>query len=410
MNKLWQVATFEYKRNVFKKSFIFTLLSVPLLIGLIIGIGLFVESSNVDTNMVGYVDDAGVINETGLSPELSAIWVSSYSDPVEFVAYATEDQAQDALKSKKIQAYYLLPEDYFASRRVFQRYIERPGENAERQFFDYLQLNLVNNQPQEIAVRVALGTKAVVRSLDGSRFIPESGPTFGLLMPLFINLAFLGLMLLSSGYTMTAVAEEKENRTMEILITTISPSELVGGKILGIVAISLTMLITWTGVVLTGVFIASRMGISWFGDLSMDWRIILATLAIAIPAYVLVTALMVAIGSVVSSEKEGQSISSIFIILHLVPLYISLLFLKQPHSILAIILSLMPFTGLMTIGMRNLFSIVPTWQVLVSMIVQILSAFGAISFAIWAFRYGMLQYGQRLKFGKLVRMKRRGSS
>lgn len=142
----------------------------------------------------------------------------------------------------------------------------------------------------------------------------------------------------------------------------------------------------------------------------MDWRIILATLAIAIPAYVLVTALMVAIGSVVSSEKEGQSISSIFIILHLVPLYISLLFLKQPHSILAIILSLMPFTGLMTIGMRNLFSIVPTWQVLVSMIVQILSAFGAISFAIWAFRYGMLQYGQRLKFGKLVRMKRRGSS
>jgi len=245
------------------------------------------------------------------------------------------------------------------------------------------------------------GTDVTVRSLDGRRTIPAGGPTFGLLMPLFITMAFLFMILMSSGYTMSAVADEKENRTMEVLVTSISSTRLIAGKILGIVAIGLTLLFTWTLVIITGILVARQLGVGWFTDLSMDWRAILAILVIAIPAYALAIALMTAIGAMVTTTQEGQSVSSIFFILHLAPLYISWAFLKDPHGPLAVALSLSPFTALMTIGMRNLFTIVPTWQILVSMAVQIVCALGAFWLAGRSFRLGMLRYGQRLRWRSL---------
>ena len=98
----------------------------------------------------------------------------------------------------------------------------------------FLRLNLLSGQSPETAYRAASGVDFIVRSIDGKREVPAaSGPTFGLLMPLFIAMAFLFMLLMSSGYTMSAMADEKENRTMEVLVTSISPMQLIGGKILG---------------------------------------------------------------------------------------------------------------------------------------------------------------------------------
>jgi ABC-2 type transport system permease protein len=405
MNNFWRVAVYEYKRNVFKKSFLFTLLSVPFFIALSIGLGLVIESSRKETRPVGYVDHAGVFTEAALTPEIRALRAAEYDDPIEFVAYPTEAEALAALEAGDIQAYYLLQADYLDTRRVEQKYIELPRENAEYQFFDFLQLNLAAGQTPEIAARLAAGTEVIVRSLDGSRFLPNSGPTFSLMMPLFIALAFLAMLLMSSNYALAALVDEKENRTLEILVTAISPFQLIGGKILSVVAISLTLLATWALVVLIGIFVAARMGVAWFSNLEMDWRSVLATLAVALPAYVLAIALMTAIGSVVSTEQESQPVGVVFFLLHLLPFYVIVAFMNQPHSPLAVILSLLPFTALTTIGARNLFTIIPTWQVAVSVAVQGLCALGALWLASRAFRLGMLRYGQRLVWGKLFKAK-----
>jgi len=210
------------------------------------------------------------------------------------------------------------------------------------------------------------------------------------------------MFLMSSGYTLSAVADEKETRTMEVLITTISPLQLIGGKIMGIVAISLTLLFSWTMVVVCGALIGRQAGVAWFSDLSLDWRTIIAVVTIAIPAYVLAAALMTTIGVMVTTTQEGQSVSTIFFILHLLPFYVSWSFLSNPHNPLAILLSVLPFTALMTVGMRNLFTIVPAWQVAVSVVVQVTCAVGAIWLASRAFRLGMLRYGQRLDFRRLL--------
>ena len=403
MVHLWQIVVFEYRRNVFKKSFVFMLLSVPFFIALMIGMGLTIESSRKDSRPVGYVDLAGVITNSALTPEIHQIWFAEDNLPLEFIAYATEEDALVALETRDIQSYFLLPTDYAITRRVEQKYIEQPGENALSQFFDFLQVSLVSRQPPQIATRVAAGTRIVVRSLDGSRINPEGGPTFGLMMPLFITLAFFVLLLMSSNYALAALVDEKENRTMEILVTSTSPFQLVGGKILSIVAISSTLMVVWTVVVLVGILAARRMGMDWFSDLYMDWRVILATLAIALPAYVLAIALMTALGSVVEAERESQPVGFIFMFLHLAPFYVSAALLNQPHSTLMVVLSLLPFTALMTIGARNLFTIVPAWQVWGSVVVQVLCALGAIWLAGKAFRWGMQRYGQRLEWRKLFK-------
>jgi ABC-2 type transport system permease protein len=243
--------------------------------------------------------------------------------------------------------------------------------------------------------------------VDGKRLTSPDAPTFGLMMPLFITLAFLFMILTSSGYMMGALIEEKENRTMEVLITSISPTQLMAGKIIGIVAISLTLLLVWSIVITGGVLIAAQAGIEWFSDLSMDWRGVLETFAIGIPAYVLAASLMIAIGALAGTNQESQAVSTIIFTLHALPLYVSVTFINSPHGPLQTALTLLPFSALMTIGMRNVFTIVPLWQVFASFAVQCLCAVGAAWLAGRALRFGMEHYGLRFKWRALVGLIRR---
>lgn len=395
MNKLWQVAVCEYGRNVFKRSFAAVLLGVPLLLAMSIGTGFVIESLRDNPLPVGYVDHAGVLAGRIPAPPRPSAWVAGRDESIAFVAYSSEDAARAALESNAIQAYYVLPADYAVTRRVGLVYVREPGVNALQQFFDFLQINLLPAQPDVIARRVAAGPEVIVRSLDGRRETPTGAPTFGLLMPLFITLAFFFMLLLSAGYMLGAVADEKENRTIEVLLTSVSPAQLMTGKVLGIAAIGLTLAAAWTALVALGIAAAAQAGVTWFGDLAMDWRIVLATAAIAVPAYVLAAALMVAIGALIPTTREAQSISALFLAVHAIPLYVAWTFFGDPQGTLPVVLSLLPCTALMTVGMRSLFTVVPAWQVAAGAAVQVVCALGALWLAGRALKVGLLNYQHR---------------
>jgi ABC-2 type transport system permease protein len=400
MNKLWHVAMYEYQRNTFKKSFLMTLLSVPLMMGLIIGSGFVIENVQDRDQPVGYVDQSRVLARAIPAPVRSDI-----DQPIELIEFQSESKAKASLLTGEIQAFYLLPIDYLENHRVKLVYLKKPGDNATRQFYDFLQINLMPSLSPEYASRAAAGTEITVRSIDGRREVPDSGPTFVLLMPLITTGAFLALLFMSSGYLMSALSEEKENRTIEILASSISERQIIGGKVLGILFISVTLLAAWILVATLGIFVAKQAGVSWFQNPDMDWGTILASTAIAIPAYVLASALMAALGASVTTTQEGQSLSVLFVILHIIPMYISWAFLNNPNSFFAIALSILPFTSLMTVGMRNLFGTVPAWQVAASVGVQVLCALAAIWLAGRAFHLGMLHYGQRLGWHNLFSSK-----
>jgi ABC-2 type transport system permease protein len=243
----------------------------------------------------------------------------------------------------------------------------------------------------------------IIRSQDGRREAPSSAPTFELVLPLLVTIALLALLVMSSGYMLGAVTDEKENRTMEVLTTSVSTFQLIGGKIAGIVAISLTMLVSWILEILLGIWIAMQMDVAWFASPSIDWYGILSILAIAIPGYVLAAALMVALGAVMPSTQDAGSVSGIFFILHFAPMYVSWVLIQDPYGPAAVALSLLPFTALVSIGLRNLAASIPLWQIVVSAAVQIVCAAGAIWLASRIFRAGMLRYGQRLSLRGALR-------
>lgn len=394
--KIWRVALHEYKRNVFKKSFIFVLLSVPLMIGFTVALGIFMESQGINTEPVGYVDLAGLFDNPMPLEDVSP------SRAVEFVPFESEDDALRELEAGELQAYYVVPTDYFETTRVELKYLEEPGKNATRQFYDFIQLNLLSDHPPEIAHLATGGTSVSVRSADGSRFLPGGEMSLATALPLLVGVAFAVLLVMSSGFIMQAVADEKENRTMEVLVTSLSPAKLIGGKILGVIAISLTQLIVWVAFAVLGVFIATYAGVEGLDDLDIDWGSVLATVGVGLPAYAVAAGLMAAIGATVTNVQEGQSVGAVFFTLHMIPIYLAMVVLETPNAPLPIALTFAPFTGLLTISMRQIFTTIPLRQVAAVIAVNAVYAAGALWLAGRALRLGMLRYGQRLRWRELL--------
>ena len=396
MRKLWSVARHEYARNVFKRSFLLTILSVPLLIGANIGLIAFMVSRENNFAPVGYVDHAGLLTDPVPAP------VGPSEEAITFLPFQTEEEARQALESQTIQAYYVVAQDYFESSRIELFYLKGPGENAMGQFHNFIRANLLADQTPEIAHRAAVGNDVMVRTPDGRREF-HGGPTLGAVAPVMLSIAFIVLLLMSSGYLMQAVVEERENRTMEVLATSLSPAKLIGGKVLGIVAIGLTQLAAWALVAILAVLLGgSFLDIGWLANLSLDWAPIFAVVAIAIPSYVIASALMLAVGSTVAQSQEGQQIGMLFFMLFLIPLYALMVIGETPNAAPSVLLTLLPFTSLLTLGFRSLFSVVPLWQVVASVFIQMTCALGALSLAGRAFRLGMLRYGQRLRLGEIL--------
>jgi len=375
---------------------------VPAMVAGVVGVGIFMESRGVNQAPVGYVDQSGLFAQPVAAP------VAGFGKPVQFVPFKSEQDARAAVDAGKLQAYYVVAADYFKTRDVDLVYVHPPGSNATRQFYDFVRINLLVGHPQDYARRALLvGDNVITTSLDGRRHIPSGGPTFAILAPLVIGLSFLLLLLMGSGYLLQAVVEEKETRTIEVLVTSVSPLQLVAGKVVGIVGVSLTQLVAWTLFSFLALAAARRAGIGWLQDLSLDWGPVLATAALAVPCFVLASALMVAVGATLTSSHESQPAGNLFFILHALPFWLAWAIVSSPHGALSVALSFLPFTALMTVVLRNLFAAVPTWQVAAAFATQSLCALAAIWLAGGAFRLGMLRYGKRLRLRDLVQVRGR---
>ena len=398
MSKILLVAINEYRVNVFKKSFIFVLLSVPLFLGFIIGFGMFMDSQENDDAPVGYVDIAGILQDAIPAP------VENPENAIQFISFETEQDAKSALEEGRIQAYYIFGEDYQESRNAELVYYDTPGQDATRQFNDFLQINLLSDFPSEIALRGTEGSSVTVRAPDGSREFPDGGPPFGIVLPVIIGLALMFLLMTAGGFMMEGVVQERENRTIEVIVTSVSPGQMVTGKILGIVWICLTQLVAWILFGILALFLAQNVyEISWFQNPVIDWEGMLAILLIGIPTFFLSVALMFTVGSTVAEAQEGQGLGPIIFILSISPSWFIMKIGEDPNGPFAVALSMVPFASLLTVGIRNMLVAVPWWQIVLSAGLQTVVALGAIWLGGQAFRFGMLRVGQRINLREIFR-------
>jgi len=394
MNKFWRVAIHEYRRHVLRRRFLFALLSVPGLILVMILVGFMIATANRSDLPVGYVDQSGLLANPLPPPE-----PDPSNDPLALVAFQTQSEAEAALESKEIQAYYLLPPDYQRTGRAQLFYVIELSSDAEEQFADFLRLNLLRDQSEAVANRLISGDNLTVRTPDGSREMSERD-WFNIFTPFAAGLAFIIAIFTTSGYLMQAVVEEKENRTIELLITSVSPFQMMAGKIIGIIGVGLTQIVAWLSVAVLAVLIG-RSTFDWLQALTISPGFVGLMVVVMLPSFVLIAALMAAVGATVTEAREGQQVSGLFTLPVMVPYWFTYQIMSNPNGSLAIVLSYFPLTAPVALTMRAGFTALSLGEVLLSVGLLVLSAIAALWLAGRAFRLGMLRYGQRVNLREL---------
>jgi ABC-2 type transport system permease protein len=211
------------------------------------------------------------------------------------------------------------------------------------------------------------------------------------------GIAFIIAMFSTGGYLMQAVVEEKENRTMEVIITSVSPNQFMAGKIIGDTAIGLSQIFLWMVFIVVPVLVL-RDKVTFLQGIQIAPQTMLLSAFVMLPAFILVSALMAAIGATVSEAREGQQMVGMISLPIWIPYMLTGALMSSPNSPLAVGLSLFPLTAPLTMLMRDGLTILPTWQVALSGGIQVVCAVAAIWLAGRAFRMGMLRYGKRLKW------------
>ncbi|MCJ7537551.1 MAG: ABC transporter permease [Anaerolineales bacterium] len=398
MNQIWQVMTFEYARHVFRKRFLFALLSLPLFILVMAFVIFLLVRSEFNLKPIGYVDHSGLLTGPDTTADNTS-WVN-------LLHFESEEMAHDALQSEQIQTYYVLSSDYLDTRQAKLVALEEPSGVATSQFAQFVRANLLAQFPAEVVQRVTQGNQLVVQSIDGSRQFVQ-GDWLGFVLPFMVGFIFLVAVFATSGYLLQAVVEEKENRTMELLVTTITPNKLMAGKIVGIIAVGWTQLIVWFGMVLLLALVGSL-----FIDLpewiSFPMSYLAFALVLFVPAFIMLAALMVAVGATLTDAQEAQQVTSLFTLPLFIPFWFALTLINHPNGPVAVGLSFFPFTAPITLAIRAGFAPIPPWQIVLSLSLLVICAVAAVWFAGRAFRLGMLRYGQRVAWREFLGFNAKG--
>jgi ABC-2 type transport system permease protein len=173
----------------------------------------------------------------------------------------------------------------------------------------------------------------------------------------------------------------------------------MAGKIAGILGVVFTQLLAWVAFAVLAIYIGGNyLNIDQIQNVSINGKMVLTTAAIALPPFVMLAALLTALGSTLAEAQEAQQATGLFMIPYMLPIYLLQPLMEDPNGPLAVGLSLFPPTSVVTFSLRLGFSQVPTWQIAASIAISAVCALGAIWLAGRAFRLGMLRYGQRLNW------------
>ena len=182
---------------------------------------------------------------------------------------------------------------------------------------------------------------------------------------------------------------------MEVMLTSVSPGQMIGGKSVGLLAASLTQLAIYAVAIVAGLVIAAPY-VEQLQNIEIPWGYLGVMALFFFPSYALISALMVAIGSSVSELQQGQQVAGLLNLLFILPVMLTSVLFSNPNHPVMLIFTLFPTTSFLTISLRWGLGTVPFWQIGLSWFILL----GSAAFAIWAatrvFRAGMLRYGQPL--------------
>lgn len=214
------------------------------------------------------------------------------------------------------------------------------------------------------------------------------------------------LVIMYGSFVSTSVAREKDNRTMEILITSTKPDALIVGKVLangvaGLVQFGLLISTGLIGYLLNKANYPDFIDRMIFGSLSFD--AILVFLVFTALGYLLYLFVYASLGSLVSKVEDVGSSVSIITMLFMVAYLIASIGMNMPNSLMIKIGSYVPFTAILSMPIRYFMTAVPLYELVISLVLMAITTYGLAIVSIRIYRLGSLSYGNRMSLVKAVK-------
>ncbi len=417
MNKTMLVLRHELVTTLRRRSYLLLAFGIPLLAILIFG-GFSIlkndsagdqdappETETSELEVEGYVDQSGLIS---VIPESVT--------PGHLVAYAGEEQAQQALASGEIAAYYVIPENYIEVNEVFYVYPDSRSLTDDGQPMTMLWTLLVNllGGDAELAGRVWNPMDLEVTNLapepEHDRFSGEDCSRPGSacqsnilirLLPMAMTVLFFTFFMTGSTHLLGNISTEKENRTIEILMVSISPQQMLAGKIIGLGITGLLQFVVWIGTIFALISLGGQT-LNLPQEFTFPASLLVWGLVFFLLGYAVYATLMAGVGAVAPRLKEANQAT--FVVLS--PLFLSYLVgviaptTGASHAALPTALSLFPLTAPVAMMMRLTTTGVPLWQLLLSAGLMLITAYLILRAVAAMFRAQNLLSGQSFSLGR----------
>ena len=403
MHNLGTVFKFETIRVLKKPTFWLMALGFPLMFAALYGIMFWSQSTTMQAAKelekqefsLAVTDDSKLVR-----PELL---MAAKTKTVE-----SKEAGINDVKNGKIDAYIYFPKD------IGKQKVEVYGKDVglfQNGKYGAVAQSLLS---QSVASSVSQAQVAILQNkvqlssttyLDGK----EHGGINEMIAPGLFLVIFFMLVTFFGNQMLTSSTEEKENRTVEMLLTMVKTDTLITGKILSLMVLALIQMLVIILPVAAGYLaFGSKLQLPNM-DLSLlvfdPVRIGLA-LVIFLASFMMFTGMLVTLGAMMPTAKEASQWFGLVIMLIFGPFYGITAFVSFPDSPFVKFLSLFPFTAPIPLLLRNAVGNLPAWEGLLGVALLIVAAVLVLWLAVRIFRYGAMSYDSKLSLSAL-RMKRK---
>lgn len=367
MKKILIVLRNEIVTVLSRPSFWLASLGLPLLAGVIFTVIGAINKSSVATETLsqvlsgpqvmlpeGYVDLGGIINS-----------IPESVPPDTFIRFPDEASARQALEKGEISAFYIVAEDYIESGGL--TYV-RPDFNPlsssgdQSGMFNWVvEVNLVDGD--WFFANLVNGPLLVEEiSLEPTNLQYEEDSPFAFIIPYVVTLLIYMLIISSSSLLLGNISKEKENRIIEVLLTSVTPRQLLTGKIIGLGIVGLGQAILWLGTSYV-LFNKSSQVFQLLAQIKIPFSFLAWGIAFFLLGYAVYASLMAGLGAMAPNLREASQSIFIVMIPLIIPLFFaSTVFAEDPHGPIATVLSLFPLTAPVAMMARLASGGVPWWH------------------------------------------------
>ena len=417
-NQLSTIIAREYLERVKRKSFIISTILMPLfMVGMMVLPALIAIFQTPEEKVIAVVDESGVVART-----------LQNGDETKFVIV------------DRPMAELLGNEDYYGVLNIGGNIIENPsnvtlythsassmslesyisGQIKETVESVRLRKYNIDNLP-EILAAVNADVKLQTFRIDEGDEASETSSTLSYFIGIIMSFMLYMFILIYGQMVMTSIIEEKNNRVLEIVVSSVKPTYLMLGKILGIGAVAVTQILIWLAIVMSFTYwvmpslmsgVAAGVNdpelmaaIGKLSDGSYVLSLFVYLLLFLVGGYLFYSSIYAAIGSAVDNIQDASQLTTIAVLPIIVGMVLSPSVVSDPMSSYATWVSIIPFTSPMVMMARIPFGI-PFWEIALSIVLLYLTFLFMIWLAAKIYRVGIFMYGKKPTITELIRWAR----